>query len=598
MIRVLIADDREESRYLLNTLLKSSGYEVESAGHGAEALDKARQNPPQLIISNLLMPVMDGYTLLQQWRADDRLKHIPFIVYTATYTNPKDEQLALNLGANAFILKPAEPADFIARIRQVLANPAAWGAALTPPTPATPAHIPIAAPEEEETRNLRQYREVLIHKLEDKMEELEKANRELQRELAERNLMEEQLRESEGRFRRIFEEGPIGMAMLDQAFGFIQVNPPFASMLGYSAEELRTMTFPDITHPDHVQQDVEQVRRLLGGEFSVYRTEKRYLAKSGKEMWGQVHVTAVRNAAGEFRYFLVIISDTTERKRAEASLRESEARFRSLSDASLEGIMIHDQGLILDANQAFARLFGYDQPEELIGKNGVDLLLTPESGARIRERIQRRENGPLELTGLRKDGAPFAMETESRALKHQGREARIVSCRDISERKRAETENEKLQAQLVQAQKMELVGQLAGGVAHDFNNILTVIHGNASLLLNTPWTRRKGWIAGANSSRFRARRQPDPPVAHVQPQANHAAGQPGPQRRGGRHGKNARAGFGRRHHPAFRTDAGVAAGFRGCRHDRTGFAESGRELARRHARRRPVDDCQRHASPG
>ena len=96
---------------------------------------------------------------------------IPFIVYTATYTDPKDEQLALNLGANAFILKPAEPEDFMARIQQVLAHPAAGGMAAPPPlAPTARGRIPIAAPEEENARNLRQYSKVLIHKLEDKME--------------------------------------------------------------------------------------------------------------------------------------------------------------------------------------------------------------------------------------------------------------------------------------------------------------------------------------------------------------------------------------------------------------------------------------------
>jgi len=96
----------------------------------------------------------------------------------------------------------------------------------------------------------------------------------------------EALRESEERFRRVFEEGPIGMAMLDETFRFIQVNPAFSSMLGYSMEELRTMAFTDITHPDHIQRDVEHMRRLLRGELSMYSTEKRYVASPGKNLLG------------------------------------------------------------------------------------------------------------------------------------------------------------------------------------------------------------------------------------------------------------------------------------------------------------------------
>src|SRR5690606_24580391 len=93
---------------------------VTTARHGAEALVKARQHPPDLVVSDLLMPVMDGYTLLRRWKADEELSRRPFVVYTATYTEAQDEQLALDLGADAFILKPTEPEDFVERLREVL----------------------------------------------------------------------------------------------------------------------------------------------------------------------------------------------------------------------------------------------------------------------------------------------------------------------------------------------------------------------------------------------------------------------------------------------------------------------------------------------
>ena len=130
MNHILIVDDKEENAYYLSALLTGHGFTVATARHGAEALVKARQHPPNMVISDLLMPVMDGYTLLRHWKADARLRQAPFIVYTATYTEPEDERLALNLGADAFILKPAEPEDFLARIRQVQALPAAVPAPL------------------------------------------------------------------------------------------------------------------------------------------------------------------------------------------------------------------------------------------------------------------------------------------------------------------------------------------------------------------------------------------------------------------------------------------------------------------------------------
>ena len=162
-------------------------------------------------------------------------------------------------------------------------------------------------------------------------------------------------------------------------------------------------------------------------------------------------------------------------------LRESEERFRSLSDASLEGILIHDQGVILDANLAFARLFGYKQPEELIGKNDLECLLSPESRAIIHERMQRKETGPIEVTGIRKDGTAFAAETDSRLVKYLGHDASIVSCRDITERKLAQEERQRSMERLralaarLQSVREEERKRVAREIHDQLGQILTAI---------------------------------------------------------------------------------------------------------------------------
>ncbi len=162
MTRVLVVDDKEANCYFLRALLEGYGYEVETARHGAEALALARRRPPDLVVSDLLMPVMDGYTLLRHWKVDDRLTLVPFVVYTATYAEPRDEQLALDLGADAFILKPSEPDAFIARLGEVLTRVESSPARSQPgqPTPAV----------------LKEYNEVLVRKLEEKAIQLEQAN--------------------------------------------------------------------------------------------------------------------------------------------------------------------------------------------------------------------------------------------------------------------------------------------------------------------------------------------------------------------------------------------------------------------------------------
>jgi signal transduction histidine kinase/CheY-like chemotaxis protein len=197
MTRILIVDDKPENLYMLRVLLAGHGHEVEEARHGAEALAKARQSPPDLVISDLLMPVMDGYTLLRHWKTDEQFKLIPFIVYTATYTEPRDEQLAMDLGADAFIIKPTEPGPFMALIQKVLAKQANGVQSVKLPT-------------DGEDVQLRQYNKVLIRRLEIKMDQLQQANRDLERDIAARQIVEEALRKSEALLNEVGRIAKIG----------------------------------------------------------------------------------------------------------------------------------------------------------------------------------------------------------------------------------------------------------------------------------------------------------------------------------------------------------------------------------------------------
>lgn len=174
MKRILIVDDIEENLYFLRTLLEGHGYKVDQAGNGREAITKAQEKVPDMIISDILMPVMDGYTLCREWKTDDRLKHIPFIFYTASYTDPRDEQLAIDMGADEFIVKPTEPDEFMSRVENILA--------LDKEGKPDAAQEPKAGDES----ILKNYNEALIRKLEQKMIELEKLNRELEAKVASR----------------------------------------------------------------------------------------------------------------------------------------------------------------------------------------------------------------------------------------------------------------------------------------------------------------------------------------------------------------------------------------------------------------------------
>ncbi|OPY43764.1 MAG: response regulator PleD [Methanoregulaceae archaeon PtaU1.Bin222] len=122
MTRVLIADDNQRNLYLLEAIMKGNGFEVVSARNGAEALAAAKRDPPDIIVTDILMPVMDGFELCRRWKADPVLAPVPFIFYTATYTDPKDEQFARSLGAERFLIKPQKPDVLVAEIRQKAAG--------------------------------------------------------------------------------------------------------------------------------------------------------------------------------------------------------------------------------------------------------------------------------------------------------------------------------------------------------------------------------------------------------------------------------------------------------------------------------------------
>ena len=181
MSKILIVDDNSQNLYMAEVLFSKNGYAVETAINGKEALEKARANPPDLIITDILMPVMDGFSLCREWKSDEFLRKIPFVFFTATYTEPEDEKFALSLGAERFIIKPIETDKLIRIISEVLEE------AGTTKSDQPPFQNP------EEEVYLRKYNQALIHKLEEKLVQLEETNRKLEGEIKGRKFAEQKL---------------------------------------------------------------------------------------------------------------------------------------------------------------------------------------------------------------------------------------------------------------------------------------------------------------------------------------------------------------------------------------------------------------------
>lgn len=142
---------------------------------------------------------------------------------------------------------------------------------------------------------------------------------------------ENSIRESEERFRKVYAEGTMPISMLNRDFHFISANQVFQETFGYSEAELKSMTFKELTHPDHLEADLENINLLIQRKTDVYRTEKRYITKSNQVVWGNAQVSIVRDKRENFLYFLVMINNITSYKNAEAEIRTKNEQLLKLN---------------------------------------------------------------------------------------------------------------------------------------------------------------------------------------------------------------------------------------------------------------------------
>ncbi|MFO0945145.1 MAG: PAS domain S-box protein [Planctomycetota bacterium] len=427
MTRVLVVDDDTRNLYLLESLLKGNGFAVEPARHGAEALAKARLGPPDLVISDLLMPVLDGYSLLRQWKLDEQLRRVPFIVYTATYTGPKDERLAMALGADAFIIKPAEPETLLQQIRDVLARDT-----LEEP-------ISTFARPGEEVVLLNEYNEVLVRKLEKKAQLLEEANRELTRKVAELNRATTTLRESEERYRRLFHAITDSLFVFDrETLAFLAVNDAAVAKYGFGRDEFLNMTFKEIPPPEDVPAFLETLARLDGAAGN--RGSWRHRKRDGSTI--DVEITAHALEFDGRPAYLVEARDVTEQRRAQEEIAHTHDLLRAFVDGTPDSVFIKDrEGKYLLCNRAAAREIG-KSVDEVLGKDDAEIHGAEDARwIRGNDQLVMGSNQPQSLEEqLRTAAGPRIFQ----ALKAPYRDASgnvigvIGISRDVTDQKKAE----------------------------------------------------------------------------------------------------------------------------------------------------------------
>ena len=476
---ILIAFEREAELSALEQLLAGKGHRVVRSGNGLAALDAARREPPHAIVSDIVLPRMDGFALCRKWKQDERLQSIPFLFYTRRHDDPKYERFALELGAERFLARSVSPEQLVTALDELLVNvpkPSGNGGSTgTMPLPTldeTVIQRPVgldkaqrAAEAEKvariaELENASRKHAAELEKVQRAAEaekaariaELESASRKqtaelekLQRKEAEATERAQQahsrllgqieeleatnkrLAAGEARFRRVFEANPLPMWIADHATGgFIAVNDAALALYGYNRAEFLALKGSSLEAPD-AEDDAAPVahQRKDGGSLKIS------LGSHEIEFDG-------RSAD------LVSAYDLTERAAAEQKLREEAVTLRketistrTLVEAAPDGCWILDSnGRLIDLNAAYCRMTGYSR-EELLGMNASQIEDQTAGETTMRLQLGRVQGGGRYETKHRcRDGSLLDVEVSVGVMEAGAAGDNMVLIRDVSERRR------------------------------------------------------------------------------------------------------------------------------------------------------------------
>lgn len=338
-MKILIVDDRQDAQYLLQALLTGHGHEVSLASNGQQGLDQARATPPDLIISDILMPVMDGFRLCREIRKDEALGDTLFVFYTATYTQQSDADFAMTIGADDFIRKPADPAVFLKRIEAVIEK-------TTRKTTARESEST------DEAEVLRLYSERLVAKL-------EKRSLDLQAEIAERKKVEQSLQQAHD----IISSSP-AVAFLwknEEGWPVEYVSDNIKSVFGYTTEEMMSsdVTFVELIHPDDLARVSGKVAAHSSdsGNIAFTHSPYRIVTKQGTTKWVDDRTVIRRDGGGQITHYQGILIDVTDRIRAESEKLVLEEHLRQTQ--KLESIGTLASGVAHEINNPLTGIINY-----------------------------------------------------------------------------------------------------------------------------------------------------------------------------------------------------------------------------------------------
>ena len=325
-----------------------------------------------------------------------------------------------------------------------------------------------------------------------------------------RKQVEKDLRESEAQYRSLFKNNHSVMLLIDpETANIVDANPAAVSFYGWSYESLTRKKITDINTLTEEQVFAVMEKAKMEQRKHFYF---RHRLANGEIRDVEVYSGPIKVHGKELLYS--IVHDITARKEAEEALKESEEKFRYISEQSLLAIQIIQDGVFKYVNQASVDISGYSVEEMMDWKPGeFAKLVHPDDRAFVMEQARKKQKGEKNVVPhyqfrlITATGETKWVEVYSRTIRYKGKFADLGTLIDITEKKRAEEEKASLEAKLLHAQKMESIGTLSGGIAHDFNNLLGIILGNAELAMEDvpEWHPAKNNINEIRTASLRAR---------------------------------------------------------------------------------------------